>query len=389
MPTLSPLTGTIHADLATALFPIFDVMRFEIFPGGVAGGKMRWMGNSSRRVFCTLLLLLPRAVARFLMERERERGGGGCGVRRQGAGDDVRRRGVDDEGWADGLCLGGAGCRYGGAPRGGECLEARSAHGVHGLSPMIQTGLATALFLIFDVVCMCFEIFLFPIKEWRSDVAWVAVALRGGIFGHGGSEWRRWNSKAVASLTLNSFATHEMMLSGTSHGAFKSKQYFRYQSGGSLGLIWTVRLPVMTLEALDMSVRTTQMECPESLSWSDSSTPGEKPGKVTSFHTFPSSDELSRSYAKLRSDEDRSSVRRNACGEKDSASLRGKNSGSFLPQISSSNQVRKDGKTFHRRGKQNGSYGDVPRDDQEAEGDLRRVEVKVGISERGEEGKNK
>ncbi|KAJ7437377.1 hypothetical protein B0H11DRAFT_2255455 [Mycena galericulata] len=230
MPTLSPLTGTIHADLATALFPIFDVMRFEIFPfrsfvsafflawrsflfflthaslalpcalpsrrplvsvlvvspgvrsgktgaqgrkerplvfrvsclvlavlpwaqggagardirsllggrgrrdeGGVAGGKMRWMGNSSRRVFCTLLLLLPRAVARFLMERERERGGGGRGVRRQGAGDDVRGRGVDDEGWADGLCLGGAGCRYGGAPRGGGCLEARSAHGVHGL----------------------------------------------------------------------------------------------------------------------------------------------------------------------------------------------------------------------------------------------------------------
>ncbi|KAJ7442918.1 hypothetical protein B0H11DRAFT_2291927 [Mycena galericulata] len=165
--------GMIHAGLATALFPIFDGMRFEIFPvrllvsclpfgfsfisffcggflprlafsslslgvprvpsssscfaisvlvsvlvvspgvhsgktgtqgrkerplvfrascspfrrrgrwdeGGVAGGKMLWMGISRRRVFCTLLLLLPRAVSRFLIEREREWGGGGRGVR--------------------------------------------------------------------------------------------------------------------------------------------------------------------------------------------------------------------------------------------------------------------------------------------------------------------
>ncbi|KAJ7475086.1 hypothetical protein B0H11DRAFT_2428505 [Mycena galericulata] len=69
---------------------------------------------------------------------------------------------------------------------------------------------------------------------------------------------------------------------GTSHGAFTSgstKQLGCNQGKGR------GKGPLKgMLEALDMSVRTTQMECLESLSWSDSSTPGEVKFSQNTLH---------------------------------------------------------------------------------------------------------
>ncbi|KAJ7508099.1 hypothetical protein B0H11DRAFT_2218095 [Mycena galericulata] len=187
--------------------------------GGVAGGKMLWMGISRRRVFCTLLLLLPRAVSRFLIEREW--GGGGRGVRSEvgemacTGGASTTEGGRTGYVWvvrgADaGVQLGAAsawrrdrhtafmgclvrvscsrcGCGHDvsglvGRREAGGSKAAVHVQGREGaphpprassvprldtqLTPLplsltetIQTGLTAALFSIFDVVCMCFEIF--------------------------------------------------------------------------------------------------------------------------------------------------------------------------------------------------------------------------------------